>query len=91
MRRHYEDEIRRLRWDLFRSAPGKGRPDAAAAASRRPAKTSALARGGPDRRRPLRETMILAILAVTPAVMDDFAADLEGLAFTDPDRAANGA
>jgi DNA primase len=84
VRRHYEDEIRRLRWDLFRSSPGKGARRRAAPPP--PAKTSALAQGGLTEEA-LRETMILAILATTPDVMDEFAGDLEGLAFSDPGRA----
>lgn len=88
IRGHYAEEIRRLRWELFRAGPaprwGRKAPPASA---RRTTRASALAAGGGNEER-LREAVILATLIANPAMLAEFEGELERLELTDPDHAA---
>ncbi|MEE9427075.1 MAG: DNA primase [Paracoccaceae bacterium] len=92
IRGHYGQEIKDLRWQLFRPPPSgqvKGKPwngkrapqniQAAAAT-----KNSYLAMAtGTDHENHLREAAILAILVRNPAIIPDFVSALEALQFSD--------
>ncbi|MCT4557016.1 MAG: DNA primase [Pelagimonas sp.] len=96
LRRHYGDEIKELRYQLFRPqrsgafVPGRGKrrdwrapPPASAGA-----KSSLLAAGGDQAETRLRETVILAALIVTPEVAAEFEPQLEDMRCSDPEHAA---
>ncbi|WP_299142010.1 DNA primase [uncultured Tateyamaria sp.] len=98
IRQHYGQEIKDLRWDLFRpqrggSAAGTGRKWQAGRGWQAPptpmpsTKSSALASGGDQITDRLREEVILAVLANTPEVVEEFETGLEGLTCADPDHA----
>ncbi|WP_415401878.1 DNA primase [Tateyamaria sp. SN3-11] len=92
IRQHYGQEIKDLRWALFRPqrAPngrgGQGRwqPPQTAMPS---TKSSALATGNDHVAVHMREAAILAALALTPEVSEEFESGLEGLTCADPDHA----
>ncbi|TCO72869.1 DNA primase [Rhodovulum euryhalinum] len=92
LRRHYGEEINRLRWELFRPArsparkgPWKGH--VAPAAPRASTRGSALV-AAPERfDEELREAVILATLVTHPALIPDFEGPLEALDWTTPDHA----
>jgi len=98
IRQHYGQEIKDLRWDLFRpqrggsGAGGKrnwqpGRGWQAPPTPMPSTKSSALASGGAQIADHLREAVILAVLASTPEVAEEFETGLEGLPCADPDHA----
>ncbi len=87
LRRHYGDEVNRLRRQLFGQAggpsPARARQwKAPGAAPTAEAKASALAGSGATYEDQLREAVILATLACHPSIVDDFISDLEGLTTT---------
>ena len=102
LRRHYGEEIARLRDQLF----GRGRPSGGARSTRpwkpgrggrftpppaplRPdTRQSLLARGDEAVEDHLREAVILATLIVTPAVFGEFEAELERLEMRTPEHRA---
>ena len=94
LRAHYGEEIKRLRWALFRGPDtgrgGRFRPRTAQG-SRQPApdtRASLLVSGGADVEDRLREAVVLAALLSTPALIAEFDGQLEKLACRDPDHAA---
>ncbi|SIO57420.1 DNA primase [Rhodovulum sp. ES.010] len=93
LRRHYGEEINRLRWALFRPAPGSSRKGGwrgrdVPAAPRPATKVSALV-AGPDRfEEELREAVILATLITHPQLLSEFESDLEQLDCAGPAHAA---
>ncbi|MEP1353478.1 MAG: DNA primase [Tateyamaria sp.] len=100
IRQHYGQEIKDLRWDLFRAkrgaAPqagggwqgGKGKRGWQAPPTPMPStKSSALVAGGDHVGVHLREAVILAALIATPDVADEFESGLESLNCADPDYA----
>ncbi len=100
IRQHYGQEIKDLRWDLFRAkrgtAPqtgggwqgGKGKRGWQAPPTPMPStKSSALVAGGDHVGVHLREAVILAALIATPDVADEFESGLESLNCADPDHA----
>ncbi len=98
IRRHYEDELKRLLRGLFfagRDAkvgrgPNRGwdRSKSVSTAPTVEAKASALAAQGSAVEDRLREAVILATLAARPELIAEFVADLERLETGDPDHAA---
>ncbi|WP_089898041.1 DNA primase [Loktanella fryxellensis] len=101
IRRHYDEALKELRWDLFRSrrAPKSGKPFTPRAAwnpRQQPwerdmapvasNKRSALGAGAADESH-MREAVILATLIATPAVLRDFLAPLETMDCTDAGHA----
>lgn len=99
IRKHYGDEIRDLRWHLFRPArpaSGQGRKGGRFA-PRGPAvlpstKVSALAAAGDNFPEALREAVILGALITHPALIPEHEGTLEMLEFSGPDhRALQGA
>ncbi|WP_299368349.1 DNA primase [uncultured Tateyamaria sp.] len=97
IRQHYGQEIKDLRWDLFRPQrnasgggakrawqPGRGwqAPPTAMPST----KSSALAAGGDRVADHLREAVILAVLICTPDVAEEFESGLESLPCTDADH-----
>ena len=100
IRQHYGQEIKDLRWDLFRAkrAPaqrantwqpktGKRGGWQAPPTPMPSTKSSALAAGGAQVANHLREMVILAALIGTPAIAEEFESGLESLACADPDHA----
>ncbi|WP_299723658.1 DNA primase [uncultured Tateyamaria sp.] len=99
IRQHYGQEIKDLRWELFRTKRpaaqpsggwqgGKGRRGWQAPPTPMPStKSSALVAGGDQVGVHLREAVILAALICTPDVAEEFESGLESLACTDPDHA----
>ena len=98
IRRHYGDELNRLRRRLFGGGRDGGgargpnrfwsRASGAQAAPTVEAKASALAGQGSAVGDRLREAVILATLCARPGLVAEFVADLERLETTDPDHAA---
>ena len=92
LRGHYGQELKDLRWQLFRPAAHgkKGRwsagRDAAAAGPTERARSSALAQAG-DTEDHLRESVILAVLLQHPRFIGDFEAQLDRMDCADPDHA----
>ncbi|MDG1170473.1 MAG: toprim domain-containing protein, partial [Sulfitobacter sp.] len=93
IRSHYGQEIKDLRWKLFRqkSAPGrsatrgKGNWQAAPQAPLPSTKSSALAAATDDRMTVhLREAVVLAAFATCPQIVGDFESGLEGMTCLDP-------
>ncbi len=86
IRSHYAEEIKRLRWDLFRSgatearAPrfrkGQARPPSAMPSTRTSYLAAMTATGAEEH---LREAVILATLIVNPSIVHRFEGELEGL------------
>ena len=100
IRQHYGQEIKDLRWELFRakrgaSPPanggwqgGKGKRGWQAPPTPMPStKSSALVAGGDQAADHLREAVILAALITTPDVADEFETGLEALNCVDPEHA----
>ena len=100
IRQHYGQEIKDLRWDLFRAKRGpalqagggwqggKGKRGWQAPPTPMPStKSSALVAGGDQVGVHLREAVILAALITTPDVADEFESGLETLNCADPDHA----
>jgi len=94
LRSHYGEEIKRLRWDLFRS-PAKprsgtfrrfGQPGPAKPAEN--TRASMLVSGGKDVELRLREAVILAALLSTPDLISEFEAQIDDMSCVDPDHAA---
>ncbi|MEM9637426.1 MAG: DNA primase [Pseudomonadota bacterium] len=94
IRSHYGQEIKDLRWQLFRparpaSAKGaarrQGRWAAAPATALASTKASVLAKAQDSRTAEhLREAVILAALLTSPELMEDFEAGIEQMRCTDP-------
>ena len=94
LRSHYGEEIKQLRWALFRGTSQK-RASAAKGAARfvsdKPTehtRTSLLASGGAEVETQLREAVILAALLSTPDLIAELEAQLEGMPCLDPEHAA---
>jgi DNA primase len=94
IRSHYGQEIKDLRWSLFRPTPKKrtpwqpgGRKDAPAKAMPG-TKSSMLVAAGDNGQDHLREAVILAAVIATPQVAAEFEPRLESMACHDPDHAA---
>jgi DNA primase len=99
LRRHYADEINRLRQELFRGPPraanpGAFRPRKGFGVPMRPsqptaeAKASALAGSGAAFEDQLREAVILATLVCHPPLVERFISHLERLTTSTPENAA---
>ncbi|MCR8546794.1 DNA primase [Salipiger sp. P9] len=94
LRRHYGDEIKELRWQLFRPqrpARAKGQGKRAWNAPPPPtssAKSSLLVAAGDAAELELREAVILAVLLNTPELIAEFEHQLDSLTCADPQRAA---
>lgn len=96
IRSHYGQEIKDLRWQLFRPkksgstpvARGKGKWDKTPPYKASPAaKTSVLAAAGDLRATEhLREAVILAAFASCPQIIEEFESGLEGMTCHDPDH-----
>ncbi len=94
LRRHYGDEINRLRRSLFDDAPQFRRKGSRSTWGQRiplapsvEAKASALAAEGLSFKDRLREAVILATLVKHPDLVPSFLVDLEGMETSDPDHA----
>ncbi|MFN3146192.1 MAG: DNA primase [Paracoccaceae bacterium] len=94
LRRHYGDEVNRLRWELFRprraEAPGRGRGGRGVRAPEGPtpaARGSLLASSGLSEDA-LREAVVLAVLIRQPGHLDRFLGQLEGMSFATPGHEA---
>lgn len=93
IRSHYGQEIKDLRWDLFRpvrkDAPrgqrGPGRGPAAPQAPLSATRNSLLAAAGDDAQIRVREAVILATLIATPAVIRRNETGIEAMECADPD------
>ncbi|NNL35251.1 MAG: DNA primase [Silicimonas sp.] len=100
LRRHYGDEVNRLRQDLFggqraaaRTGGGGFRPRGRFGGEQTAqpmveTKASALAAAGAPFEEQLREAVILATLVQRPALVTDFVADLERLETSQPEHEA---
>ena len=99
LRRHYGDEIKELRFQLFRpqrpkrafGGGGAGGPRRAWNAPAPPSasvKSSLLVAAGDTAENELREAVILAVLLSTPELIAEFEQGLEVLNCTDPVRAS---
>ena len=95
LRRHYGDEVNRLRQELFGGGRNRERPTPFRArgarfnAPLRPmteTKASELAAAGAPFEEQLREAVILATLVRRPALLPDFIADLERLETSKPEH-----
>ncbi|WP_050930260.1 DNA primase [Aestuariivita boseongensis] len=93
IRQHYGQEIKDLRWQLFRpqrSAPGKSwspgrKPSLAPLPS---TKSSLLVAAGEGAEDQMREAVILAAIIAHPTIAAEFEAGIESLACIDPDHRA---
>ncbi|MEM6372860.1 MAG: DNA primase [Pseudomonadota bacterium] len=98
IRQHYGQEIKDLRWELFRAKRSPaGRPAGGTRTNRGwqapptpmpSTKSSALVAGGAQAADHLREAVILAALIATPAVAEEFESGLDSLSCVDSDHAA---
>ncbi|XDA96902.1 DNA primase [Sulfitobacter sp. LCG007] len=95
IRRHYGQEIKDLRWQLFRpQRPARPRPDgrwgrAVPAPVRSTTKASVLVQGGgEDAAENLRESIILAVLVCYPQLTEEFESALETMNCVDPGHLA---
>lgn len=97
LRHHYDEDLKRLRWELFRPARGGGGGGSGRKGGwtreprRRPVsstKSSELVQAMPRFEEELREAVILATLIVHPALIARFAGELEALVCATPDHAA---
>jgi len=91
IRRHYEQEIKRLEWDLFnprRAAPsgGKWTPRDRGPKYQPVTKASALVVASEQFGDELREAVILATLICHPVLLAGFEGELERLIFATPDH-----
>ncbi|MHA7876381.1 DNA primase [Roseivivax sp.] len=96
LRHHYGQEIKELRWQLFRpqrpakQGGGRGpwRPRDAAPQPTQEAKASLLVAAGEAGERRLREAVILAALLHAPGLVEEFETALEDMDCAEPDHAA---
>ncbi|QBF31216.1 DNA primase [Thalassococcus sp. S3] len=91
IRSHYGQEIKDLRWQLFRARPQSGRKTPWKQPQNAPtpgAKSSLLAAAGEGAEEHLREAVILAAIIATPEIAAEFERGLEDLSCADPDHAA---
>ncbi|MFP7569999.1 DNA primase [Marivita sp. S2033] len=94
LRGHYGEEIKRLRWDLFKAprkaASGSFRRFNAQAPTKptEDTRASVLAAGGDNVETRLREAVILAALLTVPDLIAEFEGQIEDMRCTDPDHAA---
>ncbi|MCL3881170.1 DNA primase [Marivita sp. GX14005] len=94
LRSHYGEEIKRLRWELFKTPRPPGRGPFRRGAASPPAKPtedtrgSLLASGGGDVEDRLREAVILAALLTEPVLITEFESQIETMRCADPDHAA---
>ena len=92
IRQHYGQEIKDLRWQLFRpQRSGDGRKQwtrgrAVPAAPMPGTKSSLLVAAGEGAEDQMREAVILAAVIAHPAIAIEFEAGIEGLACIDPDH-----
>ena len=91
LKHHYGEELKRLRWELFRPAKPVGREGFAAkkgapSGATSEARASALAAADAPFEEVLKEALILAILVRRPHLLDEVMADIERL---DCSRAAH--
>ncbi len=92
LRSHYGEEIKRLRWDLFRAPAKSDRTPSGRFKSPQIAKpaegtrASLLVAGGKDVEVRLREAVILAALITTPDLIADFESQVEDMSCGDPDH-----
>ena len=95
LRRHYDDALRDLKWQLFRRRPAggagggrkwtpRGTPEPARATTRQ----SRLVAAGEGSEEHLREAVILAALVSTPDVVPEFESQLERMDCRDPAHSA---
>ncbi|MBK1635735.1 DNA primase [Rhodovulum adriaticum] len=92
IRRHYGDEINRLRWALFRPPRAAGRKGpwrgrVAPEAPRPTTRASPLVAAPPRYEEALREAVILATLITHPALLGEFEGALERMECSDPTHA----
>ncbi|MCK0150705.1 DNA primase [Marivita sp. S6314] len=93
LRSHYGEEIKRLRWDLFRGRGPSNDSPYRRAQNRFPqapaegTRSSLLVSGGEDVENRLREAVILAALITTPDLIGEFESQLEMMPCIDPDHA----
>lgn len=93
LRSHYGEEIKRLRWDLFRSPAKRDNTPARRFGAGVPSKpvegtrASMLVAGGSGVETRLREAVILAALIVTPDLISEFESQIEDMSCVDPDHA----
>jgi DNA primase len=98
LKRHYGDELKDLRFQLFRGQRGGGPSGGFKTGFKRRdwrapplptagAKSSLLVAAGDNAETRLREAVILASLVMTPAVAAEFEAQLEDMPCSDPDHA----
>ncbi|MCV6585512.1 MAG: DNA primase [Marinibacterium sp.] len=89
IRNHYEQELKNLRWQLFRPQrsnwKGRAKPGIAPTSETR---NSAVARADEQMQTHLREAVVLASLIATPQVIAEFESRIETLHCADPDHAA---
>ncbi len=89
LRRHYGEEIKSLRWDLFRPATRRGsgrkfvQPSIAPMAR---TKNSFLAAGGVEAEVTMRQGVILAAVLLTPSLIEEFETELDLMEFHDTDN-----
>jgi DNA primase len=94
LRNHYGEEIKRLRWELFRGPSRQAQPGPRRSSMQAPSKpaddtrASLLVAGGKDVEIRLREAVILAALLVTPELIPEFEAKIEEMPCADRDHAA---
>ncbi len=94
LRNHYGEEIKRLRWELFRGPSRQAQPGRRRSNMQAPSKpaddtrASLLVAGGKDVEIRLREAVILAALIVTPELIPEFEAKIEEMPCADRDHAA---
>ena len=94
IRRHYEDALKELRWNLFRPAraprPARGKWTPRTGAPVVPTagtKASALAAGDDRTAQVMREAVVLATLLMNPSLIERFLDRLERLDMVSPDHA----
>ena len=94
LRGHYGEEIKRLRWELFRTSPKRSSTPYRKGFAQAPSKptevtrASLLASGGADVETQLREAVILAALVSSPDLIAEFEDQLEEMRCADADHAA---
>ncbi|MEC3860251.1 DNA primase [Mesobacterium sp. TK19101] len=89
LRSHYGEEIKQLRWDLFRPARSGGarKPWSAQPQVWAETKSSLLVAAGDIAQDRLREAVILATVLTTPEIAEEFEPQLERMLCSDPDHA----
>ncbi|MFD1343196.1 DNA primase [Litorisediminicola beolgyonensis] len=102
LRGHYGQDIKDLRYDLFRGgrpdtragqggggrARGPWRPKGAPLPPQPVTKASLLVAAGDEAQTRLRESVILAAVLTCPALIEEFEGDLEAMTCSDPDHAS---